>query len=329
MICTYARSSSLGTLDWCEHQYFLLYNIGLPSRGSIAADKGTVCHKVLECLGYYKHCLQNGTDHWEDDNFGVMFLHDCEPMALTELAYRYYTKQSSALAWKESDLEDCKKWVNMALSFNSGYMDPRNQDIFALEQKFDFEVVRDWSKYKYPLLDGTFLEGYMALKGTIDLITKEDDKTLHIIDYKTGKRIDWATGKEKTQDSLFHDKQLRLYHYAVSHMFPQYDTVMVTIFYIRSGGPFTVCFTKDDLKVTEDMLRTKFEKIWATQVPKLDISWKCSKLCPFSKPSEHDPSKTTCEFFRDKIKKDGMDATLYELADWSRISTYGSGGGRK
>ena len=82
------------------------------------------------------------------------------------------------------------------------------------------------------------------MKGTIDLITKPSEDTLEIIDWKTGRRLDWATGQEKTQEKLETDPQLMIYFYAAKKLYPEIKNCIVTIFFINDGGPFSVSFNK-------------------------------------------------------------------------------------
>jgi RecB family exonuclease len=139
------------------------------------------------------------------------------------------------------------------------------------------------------------LSGNLALKGTIDLITRVDDNTLEVIDWKTGKRLDWATGQEKTQAKLQNDPQLMIYHYAISKLFPQYDHIIITIYFINDGGPFSILFDKKDLIRTEEMLRQKFEQIKKIKKPRLHKTWMCSKLCHFGKSTfEEEIGRASC-----------------------------------
>ena len=39
------------------------------------------------------------------------------------------------------------------------------------------------------------LKGQLAIKGTIDLVTKLNDDTIEVVDWKTGRRMDWTTGE--------------------------------------------------------------------------------------------------------------------------------------
>jgi hypothetical protein len=66
-------------------------------------------------------------------------------------------------------------------------------------------------------------------------------------------------------------------------MYPDIDHVIVSINFINDGGMFSICFDKSDLYQTEMMLKQKFETIKNTQIPRLNKTWKCTKLCHFGK----------------------------------------------
>lgn len=272
----------------CEQQYFIEYVLGLRSPSNKKADKGTIVHKVLEILAVMKLADQNKENTIDDDvvgkidliehnMFDALFIH-----GLIDRVYTYYTSQFTHHEWEEKDKKDCIKWVNQALTYNGRMFDPRHRNIVQPEQKFDIIIDKPWSHYEFDTKDGK-ITGQLGIKGTIDLITKIQDDTLEIIDWKTGKRLDWATGQEKTFAKLQDDPQLRMYHYAVSILYPKIDHIVVSINFINDGGAFSVYFDKSDLIKTEEMLRKKFEIIKSTQKPKLNKTWKCNKLCHFGK----------------------------------------------
>ena len=103
--------------------------------------------------------------------------------------------------------------------------------------------------------------------------------------HNTGKRSDWATGEIKDQKKLWKDAQLRMYHLAMSKLYPEAKTFIITIYFINDGGPFTVHFQDKDLPKTKEMIQKKFEFIKRTQRPTLikeidpNQSWKCRRLC--------------------------------------------------
>ena len=53
------RSSSFSNWDFCQQQYFLNYVLGIPRSSGKKALKGTVVHKVLECLANIKKDIDN------------------------------------------------------------------------------------------------------------------------------------------------------------------------------------------------------------------------------------------------------------------------------
>ena len=326
MIITYFRSSSYNQYSMCPHAYYLTYVLGHQSPSGVAAEKGTIVHKVMECLAQAKLAHQQKEDHYIDDHFGQMEGSDYDYIYsdkfvddLVDRSYEYYTSKSIH-HYTPRHFKDCHKWSHQAITHCNGAFDPRNRTVVAPEGSFDFEIKEDWAKYEYELPDGQKLEGQLSLKGTVDLITKVRDGVFEVIDWKTGRRLDWATGQEKTFKKLTTDPQLRLYHYALSKVYPEVDQFIMTIYFIKDGGPYTLAYTKDDLIATEEMLKKRFEEIRKTEKPRLIKSWKCTKICHFGK-TEHssgeiDPNTgepfTICEYVSKKIRTRGINASLQE-----------------
>jgi hypothetical protein len=282
MIITYFRSSSYNTHSSCEHQYFMEYVLGWRGKSGLKADKGTIVHKVLEILAFIKYNKQNKEQYFTDDIVGTIDIKKYDLDKIINIVYDYYSLGNPHHKWTDKDRRDCKDWTYKTIDFNNGMFDPRNREIVCPEQKFDFEIKKPWAKYTFDTPEGK-ITGHLALKGTVDLITKVDDGFYEIIDWKTGRRKNWTTGEEKTQEVLQNDPQLKIYHYAVQHLYPDVENIMVTINYINDGGPFSICFDKNDLLKTESMIRDKFEKIKHTTVPRLHKSWMCNRLCHFGK----------------------------------------------
>lgn len=266
----------------CEQQYFLEYVLGMRSPSNQKADKGTICHKALEILAHIKLCEQNNQPVYVDDILGEINIKKYSLDSIIERVYKHYTDEFKHHQWELKDYKDCHKWVYKALEDHNGNFDPRKRDILQPEQHFDIVIDKPWANYKYETNEG-ILEGQLAIKGTIDLITKVNDSTIEMVDWKTGKRLDWATGQEKTLEKLYKDPQLKIYHYAISKLYPEYDHVIASINFINDGGAFSVCFDKPDLKDTEEIIRKKFEVIKNCKRPILNKSWKCTKLCHFGK----------------------------------------------
>jgi hypothetical protein len=282
----------------CEQQYFGEYVLGWRGPSGQKADKGTITHKVLEILAVIKKAQQDNLDTVDDDVFGLINIQDYNLDKIIEKVYEYYTQQTQHHKWSPKDLKDCRAWVYKAIEFNNGMFDPRNRNVLCPEQHFDFEISKPWAKYSYNIGPQTIV-GNLAMKGTIDLITLVNEDTIEIIDWKTGRRLDWATGEEKTQEKLEKDPQLRIYHYAIKHLYPHIKHIMFSIYFINDGGPFTICFNDSDLADTENMLRAKFEAIKSSRKPRLNKSWMCSKLCHFGKTTFENTNIESITEYRD------------------------------
>ncbi len=280
------RSSSFNCDEMCESKFVGEYNLGWSGPSNMKADKGTMVHKVLELVALAKKAHQDGKKTVKDEmvTFRVNekeIVTDKKIDELVDKVYNYYATAFDHHDWCDKDLKEIRKWTWKALEYRDGAFDPRNRDIVDVEPHFDIPLEEDWATYSYDL-NGEKMEGLLSLKGTIDLITRIDDGVYEIVDWKTGKRINWATGEEYTHERLKKSAQLRIYHLATHELYPEADQVILTINYINNGGPYTICFEKSDIPETKRMIREKFEKIKGTEVPDLiksDRRWACRKFC--------------------------------------------------
>ena len=331
MIVCYHRSSSLGTLEFCQQKYFLQYNLSFKDKTNKKALMGTIVHKVMQTLGDKKIAMNNGLKQVEDDETGkTLTLDECDDLKLlNDIAFDYYTSNFPEVDITDADRRTCLKWAEKAVAYRDGFLDPRNQDVDATELFFDFEIKKPWAKYSYEL-GGEIIEGYLSIKGTVDLILSQGGDYYEILDYKTGKRLNWATGEEKTLEGLQKDTQLLLYYYALKNEYPDREFA-VSIYYINSGGLFSLVFDEEDYAKAEDILKKKFEQIRNIQNPRLlskgNRHWKCQKLCKFSEPWK-DTDKSVCQHISAEVRKKGVNAVVEEYGDIGKITTYGDGGGR-
>ncbi len=342
MIITYFRSSSYNRHDFCPQAYYIDYSLGWKGKSNIRTDMGTIVHKNLEILGKIKLAQQNKIYHIKDDIVGDINVKNYDFDLIIDKVYTYYSELFSHNKWSDSSRKDCIRWTSKVLEKDDGLFDPRNRNVVDVEFKFDFVIDEEWAHYKYG-----DLEGQLGIKGTIDLITKENDDTYEVIDWKTGKRIDWGTGEIKTHSKLNDDPQLKLYHYAVNHVFTNIDKFIMTINYINYGGPFSFAYNGEHLKSTEKMLRTKMEEIQSCSIPPLKKTWKCKAFCPYGTSTfadTHIPptieyrdgqftspgyAMTKCQEIEYAIERHGMDFVTnnYNNPEFD-ITEYGDGGGR-
>lgn len=324
MLVTYIRSSSYNNYAYCQMQYFITYVLGHYSASGKKAELGTIVHKVMESLARFKKADQDANNRIKilkinDDALKRIecgrnkLYEDSTVETLLDLSYEYYTNHSQN-KWNNSDLKTCRDLIWQTLEFNDGQFDPRKRNILAPEPHFDIPVEEDWAKFTYKMPDGRIVDGQLAIKGTIDLVTKIDDDTIEVIDWKTGKRLDWATGEEKTYDKLCSDPQLLLYNYAISKLFPEYKQAIMSIFFIKDGGPFSMCFDKNDQDRFLTMLKYRFQEIQANNDPKPISSdrsnWKCTKLCHFCKTNWPGTDENMCIYIENYLKTNGMQSTI-------------------
>jgi len=324
-------------------QYYISYVLGLKPneengwtipKPQFKADQGSLVHKSLELLARKKLAIQQGDASFSEGEIGKTWhvaTFDAEK-SFEESWLHYTTKAAKIWDWSPKEYKKCKGWMYDALEMNSGLWNPLNRVIVQPEQYFDMELEFDWAKYVYVLPDGGKLEGRLAIKGTVDLLTKVSDDTLEYLDWKTGMRKDWATGKPKDWRKLREDPQLRLYHYALAKLYPDINHFILTIVYVQDGGAFSLDFGPQDLEKTEKMLRERFETIKnCTRPPRIRNNgyhkWKCQRLCAFGMNEWEDTGKAVCDHLHDELMTLGMDRVIAKHGEAGAFKAYGSGGG--
>lgn len=130
--------------------------------------------------------------------------------------------------------------------------------------------------------------------------------------HNTGKRYDWGAGEEKTYEKLCEDPQLMLYYYAARKLFPQFKTIVFTIFFCRHGGPFTIIFDDKNIEKMEANLQKTFEEIKKDMRPKLldykHMDFRCNRLCTFFKTKVE--GQSLCSYIMKETAKNGMDRVV-------------------
>lgn len=317
MIITFMRSSSYNCYDICPQQYFLNYVLGIPNIVGKRAEIGTIVHKTLEGLAKAKKSIQDKEYSFNDDIFGTIKCNkkklntDRFTRQLLDASFDFFSDpQNTTHSFTEDDRKECLDYVHEV--FEQGDFDPRKRDIHSVEGYFEVPINEKWASYNY----GNSLKGQLILKGTIDLITKIDDNTLEIVDWKTGQRKNWATGKQKTFADLSNDPQLRMYHLASIIKNPEFDNVIVTIYWIKNGGPFTLAYGPNDIPDTLKIIRRRFEEIRRVSIPRLKSKagthWFCKRVCHYGKSLWKDDleGRTICSFIRDKTVQIGTDEVM-------------------
>ena len=249
----------------------------------------------------YKHDakIPYGTIHYGRDFVEGIF----------QRAYEYYSGDD----WAPVDRKDCMNWTWMALEYKDGMFDPRKRTIWAAEPHFDFIIDKPWANFEWDLPSGEKISGKLGIKGTIDLITKVGEGILEIVDWKTGQRLDWASKEadnKKTYSKLCVDFQLLLYYYAARRLYPDVKQIIVSIMFVRDGGPFTICLDDDTIIEVEYRIRKRFEEISKCRLPAMqDVTqrdFRCTRICDYYKMVAPN-GDNMCKFIHDKIGKHGID----------------------
>lgn len=237
-------------------------------------------------------------------------------------SYNYYSSKSNH-SFKEEDFNHCKNWCWLITEYANGNYDPRNRTIVSPEAPFNIVINEKWAEYDY-LIGEKKIKGKLAIKGTIDLVTKIDEDTIEIIDYKFGQRYDWGKGIRKDYEVLMNDEQLMLYYYAARKVYPQYKNIIITIIFARDGGPFTLDFDDSVIPKVEKNLKDTFYKVKNTKMPKLldytHQDFRCNKLCKFFKQKVNE--KSFCSHIGREISSKGIDAVELEYKKEGFYLTY-------
>jgi hypothetical protein len=300
----YVRASSINTYSGCQFQYFLEYVLGLPSKSGKKALLGTITHHVLELLARAKK-VGHVSDSYVD------------PENLLDICWERYSKEEADnYDLKKADYNFCKRTIARVIGTD---YDPKNLNVLATEKSFRLPIEGFNFSY-YDVVKKSNESGHYEIRGTSDLVTIINDDTIEIIDWKTGSRKDWNTGVLKDYEYLSSkDMQLRMYDLAMSMVYPQYKTRLLTIHFINDGGPFTVSFDDEQRKETVNWLKTKINDIsdnWMpTRLKETDPKtsrWKCKNVCFFGKTKDKNGS-CYCESIHSYMTHNGIDKTMIQV----------------
>jgi len=293
----------------------------MSSGDNFKALKGTAVHKSLQLLGLRKLAEQNKEKFFEDEVGSKWKIKDGTPEKTIKAAIDYYEPRYR-FKWTDEDKEECLDLVRKAIEFNDGEFNPLTSNVVSVEKPFDIELSDRWAAYEFKYKDEV-LKGNLRLKGTIDFLESPQMGVLHLVDYKTGGYLTvWPTKKVKDYDYFRNeDIQLRLYYLALSEILPEYKRILISIFYIRLGKAFTICFEPEDIIKTKEMIRENFEKVKNTIRPQLNKGFWCNKLCAYGMNKQPGSDLTICEFMKKEIYQIGIQKTTEKYSNGA-FSTY-------
>lgn len=322
------RSSSYGRYTGCEHAYFLEYVCNFKSPSGKKADLGNATHKALEILAMKKMYEQGDISEIFDDGIGKINPSDITIENALNLAFDYYVEIAPHNKFTPADRKTCLLWTNMACEYKNGVFNPLNRDIVSPEKKFSIEIKDPWAAYDFEI-EGKKVNGNLVLQGTVDLITRLDNNSYEVIDWKTGSCVDFFNNfKKKDYNSFTKDPQLLIYYYALRNIYPEIENIIFTIVWIRDGGPFSLAFGHKDYLYAEKLIKDRFLSIKNNMTPQVNRGKHCS-FCFFNKNNYKDSNLTYCDYFAKEIKKHGVDKTAEWHGDMRKLGKYLDGGGKK
>ena len=263
MNITQCSKTSINTYNQCVFKYYLKYILKLEDLYGKAALQGNIIHKVFEWISKLKQKNKIHIDHmWLLERSWDMHVHTNPHIQLRRVTSR----------GESADFRKCRLAIETILATKE--YNPYNLDIIASELYFRIAMPgEEWQ---------TENNEQLIIHGFIDLIHKIDEKTIEIIDWKTGTRYDFITKKQKDVFSLFKDAQARIYHFAVTELYPEYENILITFFYTGDGGPITVEMNITDIPITISALWNFFKKVQKTNIITRNRGYHC-KMCPYEK----------------------------------------------
>jgi hypothetical protein len=240
--------------------------IGLDDPSGKAALQGNIVHRVFEWMVKLNKRGKAIPEAWLIERAWDEFV-----ATRPDLGLRKVTSRGEA-----ADYRKCRNAVEIVL--DDDYYNPCTmRNIIGAEIRFRIELPgEDWA-----VREGDEIRQF-AIRGFIDLVREIDQDTVEIIDWKTGQRMDFYSRTPIGAQSLIRSIQPRIYHLAVTELFPQYRDVILTFHYMLDGGPITISLSQDDIPETLSMLWAFMKAVQGDNILRRNRSWKC-KMCSYNR----------------------------------------------
>ena len=241
----YISASRLNKYIMCPFAYYLTYEKGLKDEAGPAARKGKVFHEVME------NGISGKIDIFSKKEVDILLL-------------ELYNRIGNELS--KEDQEECSGWVQKFI-LSDDFASVMQMDNKTVETPFRLTV--DASM--------TISEGFsddeslLKMHGFIDFMGDLSEKTLEVIDWKTGK------GMKKFDELNTNDCQIRIYDLVASFLHPD-KNVINTMYYLRKS-PITLAFTDLQRINTIKYLYRYYNEIRNNNSPDRKKSWKCNRFC--------------------------------------------------
>ena len=227
---SYLSYSQIQTFDICPLHYKLKYILKIPTPQTSSQSFGTSIHAVLR--DYYQNWINGNKIKFKDINklFAVNWIND---------GYSSKIHEKNAREKAQAIVENYLKSY-----FN------KNKLPLALEYPFNFRL-QD-----------------LKIGGRIDRIDKIDDKTIEIVDYKTGEKV-------LSENDLANNMQLTFYALAATEVKDKVldkkpEEILLSLYYLEKDIKLTTTRTREQLEDAKKQILKK-----AKEIAESDFS--CSK----------------------------------------------------
>src|SRR3990167_6499254 len=244
MKVTHLSPSLIGIYLQCPEKYYQRYQLKNTASDEYDyadnAEIGTAVHKVL--------------DEFNKENKGK-FVRDIGPENIDHRISRFRA------IWKElgaHNPELAPSGEELIKAYFANYKKYLPENTQILDSELMFEI---------------YLENGIPIKGIIDVIYKVD-KTLLIVDYKTGQYA-------PSQDEIADDIQLSLYDLAMKAKYPKAESITLAIYNLRHGLIKTSRTDSDRIRVSS-FLESLYETIESDSTHTARLNNLCS-WCDFKK----------------------------------------------
>lgn len=277
-------------------KWLLQYVIGMREPAGKAATIGTICHYVLECVARAKKLRDIGRKSEQDKIVGRVTV-DYDIQDLIDKSYEHFTKKESHINWdhKKDYREVC---LNIEKAQRHELFPENHKEIIRTESFFNLAAESPWGEYAY-LKDGNIETGNINLVGVIDLIYRDDDGLLNVVDYKFGQPKDWNTGEKKSYATIIKDIQLCMYYYAMNKMFPGED-INLNLWFVKHKLVFSDIFGAKQENILLEKIKSCLNQIRSMKEPKTNYSFRCN-YCAFKNTSFEDWGRSNLDMDYNKV----------------------------
>jgi hypothetical protein len=236
-------ASSYKTYYDCGFRYFLTYELGIRTPPGAAASKGNLAHLAAELAA--THVKETGKISYPLDFFDRANLElDKEDQ-----------KQLNTL-----DKLEVKRWLQ---NHRVEFQDYFSKKILAAEQEFNLIFDKNLRRIDDVTVPEYWLNlphcDKFSIKGFMDLVLLEDEDTLNIVDFKTG--------KPKSEAALRKDIQPQMYFVAASYLYPNIKNIILTFDYLKAQ-PIPITFHREEIAIILQKIYTMHLEAINTTVPK-------------------------------------------------------------